>query len=582
VQVEKEFESAHPSVVDRRRDNRRLSTSRLFVGAVLVVAVLYVAKPVFLPIAIAILLSFVLRPVAATLERRIGRRAGVIVALASAVALISLVAWGLASQMSTLAHEFGAYAGNLEQKLDSVQSRTGGSLELFERTLQRLAQSGEAQERPDMAVRVVPPPRTIGEQYEAFAPAFEAFATTFLVIVLVFFLLLEGQKIRDRILRLAGRANLTVTTQAIGEMTHRITRYIFTQAALNFGYGTLVGLGVWALGVPHAFLWGVLAGLLRFIPYIGAAVSAALPILLTIAVYPGWSRPLAVGALFLVLDHLIGGFIEPLVVGHRVGVSPVAILVSAILWGWLWGPAGLILAVPITVTLVVGGEFIPALRPFSILMGRESLLEGYLAFYNRLLSRDRIGAAAIADHYAEEQSMEAAFSELLMPALSFSYEERTRGRISTAQDHFIKDAIREIVTRLGDRNSTVTRESPRVVAASVGRERISFGTFMLAQMIRAEGWAVDFFTDLPPQEVIDYVREVDPPAVFISCSDPDHLEEAWELLRGISAAVNGKMIVGSGSALTANAAETRQAGATYIPTSLHAAKAEFLRAGAGD
>lgn len=562
---------------DRRSADRRQSTTRIFTGSVLVVAVLYFAKPVFIPIALAILFSFVLRPVVGALERGIGRTTAVVLALGLTVALLGLAGWGFATQVNQLAHELAAYSGNLEQKVAALQRRTGGSLELFERTLQRLAASGEQTESPDMKVRVIPEQKTLRERYTEFEPTFEALASAFLVIVLVFFVLKDREKMRDKMLRLAGRAHLTVTTQAIGEMTFRITNYLFTQATLNLGFGVLVGLGLWAIGVPHPLLWGVIAGLARFIPYIGATVSALLPILLSIAVFPDWTRPLMVALLFLSLDQLIGGFIEPLVVGHRVGVSPVAILVAAIFWGWLWGPIGLLLAVPITVCLTVGGEFIPALRVFSILFGKEAPLEGYLAFYNRLLSRDRAGAAAIADHYAEERSMEETFVDLFMPALSFSSEELQRGRITIAQDHFIKDMIRELTLRLGDRNAASQDPDRRVVASSVGRERISLGTFMLSQTIRAEGWTVDFFTELPPDELLRYVREAQPDAVFVSCSHEDHLADGYALLRALSAELGDRMILAGGSAFASRPHEARDAGATYVPTSLHEAREEFLR-----
>ncbi|HUP66185.1 MAG TPA: AI-2E family transporter [Thermoanaerobaculia bacterium] len=566
-----------PLPSDRRGADRRTSTTGIFGASVLIIAVLYFAKPVFIPIAVAILFSFVLRPIVGIIQRPLGRMAAVVITIALTVGLLVFGAWAFATQMTQLAREIALYSGELEAKVQRIQARTGGSLVLIERTLQRLAQSGETVEQPDMAVRVIPEQRSLGDRYRAIAPTFEILASSFLVIVLVFFLLKDREKLRDKILRLAGRANLTVTTQAMGEMTHRITRYIFTQALLNLGFGILVGLGLWALGLPHAFLWGVIAFMARFIPYVGAVVSAAFPILLAFAIFPDWVRPVAVALLFLVLDQLIGGFIEPLVVGHRVGVSPVAILVAAIFWGWLWGPVGLLLAVPITVCLTVGGEFIPALRPFSILFGKEAPLEGYLAFYGRLLSRDKAGVAAIADRFAEERSMEDAFAELFIPALSFASEERERDRITIAQDHFIKDSIRDMTGRLGDRNSTATAESPRVVVTSVGKERISLGTFMLAQVLRAEGWAMDFFTDLPEEELLRFIGETQPDAVFVSCSSDEHLAEGFALLSSVAARFGDKMVLGGGSAFSRRPVETRAAGANYIPESLHEAREEFLR-----
>ncbi len=566
--------AVHP--VDRRIVDRRQSTARIFVGSVIVVAVLYFAKPVFVPIAFALLFSFILRPIVGAMERLVGRTAATAIALAVTVALLGLAAWGFATQVSQLAREIAAYSGELEVKIQRVQQRTGGSLELIERSLQRLAQTGEKTERAEMAVRVIPEPKTIGDRYEQFAPGFETFASTFLVVVLVFFLLKDREKLRDKLLRLAGRANITVTTQALGEMSYRISRYIFTQAALNFGYGILVGAGLWLIGLPHPLVWAVIAALARFIPYIGAVASAAVPIVLAFAVFPGWTQPLAVALLFLMLDQLIGGFIEPMVVGSRVGVSPVAILVAAIFWGWLWGPVGLLLAVPITVCLTVGGEFIPALRPFSILLGREAPLEGYLTFYNRLLSRDRSGTWAIAERFAAEHSMEAAFSELFLPALGFASEECERERITAAQDHLIKDQIRELIGRLGDRNAAVVEGSQRIVATSVGGERISLGTLMLVEMFRAEGWAIDVFTDLAPAELIHYIRDAQPDAIFVSCSSAERLAIGFALLSDLRREYPDRMILAGGSAFGADPAGAKAAGASHVQSALQDAKAAVM------
>src|SRR6185503_5365754 len=225
------------------------------------------------------------------------------------------------------------------------------------------------------------------------------------------------------------------------------------------------------------------------------------------------------------------GFIEPIVVGHRVGVSPIALLVSAIFWGWLWGPVGLLLATPISVCLTVGGEFIPALRVFSIMFGAEDPLEGYLSFYNRLLLRDRTGAIAIADRNAESSTMEEMFTDLFIPTLTFAQEELERKRISPANDHFIKDVIRELIIRFGDRNAGTADPMRHIVAVSVAGERLSLGTLMLTQLLRGEGYSVDYFTDLPDQELIAFITEVTPEAVFVSCSNPDHLQAGHGLLQ---------------------------------------------------
>jgi predicted PurR-regulated permease PerM len=565
----------------RLTTERRAQTSpRTLFVTVIVIAILYVAKPVCVPIALAILFAFLMTPIIALLERTPLRRTGAIVlSLSLIVTGLGFGGWWLYQQFNDVAKEFAdaATSGKIEQQLSFLKRTKGGTFALVEKTLQRVTEAtADKQERADLKVRVIPDRQNFTDRYKTFAPTIEFVAAAFLVVVLVFFLLQDREQMRDKMLRLAGRAHLTVTTQAIGETSDRISRYLLTIALLNVCFGLLVGFGLFFLKVPHAPLWGVMAGLFRFIPYVGAVLSAALPTFLSIAVFPNWYVPLAVMGLFVLTDQLIGGFVEPIVVGHRVGVSPVALLVSAIFWGWLWGPVGLLLATPISVCLTVGGEFIPALRIFSIMFGAEDPLEGYLSFYNRLLLRDRTGAIAIADRHAETDTMEEMFSDLFIPTLTFAQEELDRKRISPANDHFIKDVIRELIIRFGDRNAGVPDPERHIVAVSVASERLSLGTLMLTQLLREEGFSIDYFTDLPDQELLSFIGEVMPEAVFVSCTNVDHMQAGHGLLQLLAATFHDLTIVAGGSAFASDRAKTLSAGATYVPTTLTEAKEDFL------
>ena len=565
-------------VADKRSTDRRQSNTRILFITIVVIAILYTAKPVVVPIALAILFAFLLTPIVATLERTFIRRTGAIVlSLSLAVTALGFGGWWMYQQLNSVAREIATAATSekMERKLDFLRRSTGGTIEIFERTLQRMADAREKPQKADLNVAVVER-KTIGQRYEEVAPTIEFVAAAFLVIVLVFFLMQDREQLRDKLLRLAGRAHLTVTTQAIGETSERISRYLLTIALLNIGFGILIGCGLWLLQVPHAALWGVLAGLLRFIPYIGAVLSAAAPTFLVFAVSDNWYSALAVLGLFVFCDQLIGGFIEPIVVGHRVGVSPIALLLAAIFWGWMWGPVGLLLATPITVCLTVGGEFIPALRIFSIMFGSEDPLEGYLSFYNRLLLRDRTGAIAIADRYAEASNMEEMFTDLFIPTLTFAQEELERKRITQAHDHFIKDVIRELIVRFGDRNAGTPDPSRHIVAVSVAGERLSLGSLMLTQLLRSESYSVDYFTDLPEQELVAFINEVKPEAVFVSCTNPDHLDQGFNLLQLLAANFPDLMIVAGGSAFSRDRGKTLAAGATYVPSTLSETKADFL------
>lgn len=566
------------ATVDKRAETRRQSNARIIFISVVVVAILYIARLVVVPIALALLFAFLLTPIVAGLERTFLRRTGAIVlSLGLAVAGLGLGAWWMYQQFTEVATEMSAAVANreIEKKLTSLRRSPAGTLAMVERTLQGFAEAQDRPERADLKVRVIPERRTLRERYKDVGPTVEAVAAAFLVIVVVFFLLRDREQLRDKLLRLAGRAHLTVTTQAIGETGQRISRFLLTIALLNIGFGLLIGLGLWLLNVEHAALWGVLAALLRFIPYIGAVLSAAFPTFLALTL-PGWYTALAVLGLFIFSDQLIGGFIEPIVVGHRVGVSPVALLIAAIFWGWLWGPVGLLLATPIVVCLTVAGEFIPALRIFSIMFGSEDPLEGYLSFYNRLLLRDRGGAIAIADRQAETSTMEEMFTGLFIPTLTFAQEELERKRITPAHDHFIKDVIRELIIRFGDRNAGIPDPERHIVAVSVAGERLSLGTLMLTQLLRAEVYSVDYFTDLPDEELVAFIREVKPEAVFVSCSNADHADSGYQLLHLLQSNFPELMIVAGGSAFARDRARTLAAGATYVPSTLTEAKEDFL------
>lgn len=572
--------TATEPVVDKRTLDRRQGTARTLFGSIIVIGVLYLARPVVVPVALAILFAFLLAPVVSLLERSPLRRTGAIVlSLGLAVSLIAFGGWWLYQQFTAVAKEMSkaATSAQLEEKLKFLRRNTGGTVELVEKTLQRVAEARDRPEKADIKVRVIPDRKTIAERYEEAAPSIEAVAAVFLVVVVVFFILRDREQLRDKLLRLAGRAHLTVTTQAIGETSYRISRYLLTIALLNIGFGILIGGGLWLLRVPHAALWGVLAGLLRFVPYIGAVLSATAPTFLAFAVFPNWYTSVAVLGLFVFCDQLIGGFIEPIVVGHRVGVSPIALLVAAIFWGWLWGPVGLLLATPITVCLTVGGEFIPALRIFSIMFGSEDPLEGYLSFYNRLLLRDRTGAIAIADRHAESSTMEEMFADLFIPTLTFAQEELERRRITQAHDHFIKDVVRELIVRFGDRNAGTPDPNKHIVAVSVAGERLSLGTLMLTQLLRSEGYSADYFTDLPEEELIAFINEVSPEAVFVSCANMDHLEQGYDLLQLLSANFPDLALVAGGSAFSRDRSKTLAAGATYVPSTLKEAKDDFLQ-----
>jgi predicted PurR-regulated permease PerM len=419
----------------------------------IVVAILAVAEGVLVPIALAVLLAFVLTPAAERLERWGLRRAG-------AVALVMLLALGavggfgyvLARQFADLSTRLDDFSGSVRQKIAAIRGAGPGALGQLQRTVDVVSEALEtkpAEPPATQRVRVVPQePTAIERASGTVGPVLKPLATAVFVIVLVAFMLGQREELRNRIIRLVGRGRVTVTTRTMDEIGQRISRFLVAQLIINMGFGALVAAGLASIGVPYALLWGALTVLLRFVPYVGSTIALVLPSLLAFAVFPGWRETLLTVGLFLVLDVLAAYVVEPLAVGHRTGVSSLALLISALFWTWLWGPVGLLLATPITVCLAVLGKYVPQLEFLGVLLGDEPALETDLSFYQRLVAGDEDEAGEIVDRQLEANPPEQVFDKILVPALSLAERDRYRHEISDADHQAVVAAVRGIVGQL--------------------------------------------------------------------------------------------------------------------------------------
>lgn len=371
------------------------------------VAALYFARAIFLPLALAILLTFLLAPVVRLL-RDWGLPKAPAVVLVVLVSSIIIVGMGalVAQQVTQIGQKLPEYQFNIEAKIGSLRAAAGGGtlerISNFFRNINQEIQKNEkhtptpqprtqAREEPPKPVPVEisqPGPTPVEVIRQIFQPLVDPLTTAGLVVIFVIFFLLQRQDLRDRLIRLAGSHDLQRTTDAINDGAYRLSRYFLAQTMLNVLFGTIVGMGLTLIGVPNPVLFGILAMLLRFVPYLGAVIAAALPIALAIAVDPGWSMALLTAALFLVLEPLIGQVLEPLVYGHSTGLTPVAIIIAATFWTWLWGPVGLLLSTPLTVCLGVVGRHIPGLQFLDIMIGDEPPLTPAQSFYQRALAGD--------------------------------------------------------------------------------------------------------------------------------------------------------------------------------------------------
>jgi predicted PurR-regulated permease PerM len=344
---------------------------------VLIIASLYWAQAILIPVALAILLTFVLSPVAGTLERIALRRLpSVIVVVVLTFSLLGGIGWIVTLQFVSLANELPKYTGNIRQKIADVRGAgKGGALEKVQKTVEEVKSEIQKGDEPTKAKDLRRP--VIVQPVESFAfwpvpsavgPMAERFASAGLVIVLAILMLIQREDLRNRLIHLVGYGRLTVTNRALEEAGQRISRYLLMQTIINSSFGFAVGFALYLIGLPYVILWGFLAAVLRFIPYVGPFAAAIMPSALSLAVFQGWLWPIVVAGLFLALELLINMVLEPLLYGESAGVSGVGLVVAIAFWTWLWGPVGLVLATPLTVCVVVLGKYVPGMDFIGVLI----------------------------------------------------------------------------------------------------------------------------------------------------------------------------------------------------------------------
>ena len=408
-----------------------------------VAMVLYVARAVFIPLALAILLSFLLAPLVHALHRR-GVSRGVSVTLAMVGSGLVMVALGalVTLQVLDLVERLPTYRQTIEHKTEAVRNR----VELAERVMRGVdifEHRGSAKNRPQ-PVQIVT--SRLASIQAIIGPVLAPIATGGLVLVFVIFMLMQWDDLRDRILRLSGQGRLSLTTRALEDASLRVSRYLQMQLLINTCAGVAFGLGVWAIGIPSAPLSGVLFAMLRFVPYVGGWIAAAFPLFIAFAANEGWLPLLMVGALFGVLEIAVGQLLEPWLYRAKTGLSPIGILVSFVFWGWMWGGVGLLLATPLTVCLVVAGNHIPQLEILSILLGDQRALAAWARLYHRLLALDPEEAAVIVEQAREEaKSTAELYDSLLAPALAMAERDRQSEQLTGDRSRIVYGSLRHFV-----------------------------------------------------------------------------------------------------------------------------------------
>ena len=426
----------------------------------LIVLFLYLGREILQPLAIAALLGFVLTPFVKRLRSwHVPSVPAVLVAVLFSIAIIALLGSTIGLQVTQLAQDLPKYETNLRTKIQALSngSLSSGPLERAASTLKKLQTDIEKPGSPDnststsagVQVRIAEP-TPLQSIVSVVQPLLSPLATTALTILFLMFILLQRQDIRDRFLRLAGTSDLHRSTAALDDAASRLGRFFLMQTLLNAGFGVLIGLGLSFIGVPNAVLWGILAGLMRFVPFVGTIIGAFFPIALAAAVDPGWTMVIETAALFIVAEPIAGQVIEPVLYGQHTGLSPVAIVISTLFWALLWGPIGLLLATPLTVCLVVLGRHIEMLGFIEVLLGDKPALAPEERFYQRLLAADSAEAVEQAEEQLGKESMLAYFDEVPMRALALAQFDAAQGKLLHEQQNAIRDTMGQVVEELAE------------------------------------------------------------------------------------------------------------------------------------
>ena len=493
-----------------------LSAVATAILAVIIIMMLYFGREIIIPIALAILLSFVLAPLVGLLQRiRVPRGLAVVSVVLFAFALIFAMGSLLATQLTQLAGDLPRYQSTISEKIQSFRDtragrgtleRASGMLKDLGKELDKPKESSSSAgigvapaartgaQTPPVPVEVrQPDPSALESLQSLISPLLHPLATTGIIIIFVIFILLQREDLRNRVIRLAGSADLQRTTAALDDAARRLSRLFLTQLLLNGTFGLVIGTGLWLIGIPSAILWGILAAVLRFVPYIGAAIAAAFPLALAVAVDPSWTMLLWTLALFLVVEPIVGHVIEPMVYGHSTGLSPVAVVASATFWTALWGPIGLVLATPLTVCLVVLGRHVERLEFLDVMFGDRPALSPPEIFYQRMLAGDPTEASEKAEEFLKERSLSSYYDEVALKGLQLAQADADRGALNLERLTKIRDAVSEFANNLSD---VEDRPPPKVTSTTDAEATSAVET--VAEDAPFENLPVLRKEDLPP------------------------------------------------------------------------------------
>lgn len=572
-----------------------------------ILAILYFARDLLIPLTLAALLTFLLTPLVSRLERWLGRIGAVLLVVTLIFAAGGTVGWVLTRQLGDLATKLPDYKVNIRTKLRAIKGTTGGRFTGFWESLEELkkdlpgakapavipvpeetgtAAAPEPKIEPPVAVEVVETSRAnpFDLAQGIVAPLLGPLGQAALVLLFVIFMLLKREDLRSRLIRLIGQGYIGATTRAMDDAGARVTRYLLMLLVVNVTYGVAVAIGLYFIGVPNAVLWGAAAALLRFIPYVGPWIGASIPIALSLAVSPGWIMPLLTLGLFIVLELLSNNVMEPWLYGSSTGVSPVALIFAAVCWAWLWGPVGLVLATPMTVCLVVLGRHIPRLSFLSVVLSDDEVLTPAEDLYYRLLTVGEQDELELVETYLKANSLAALYDSVFIPVVIAVEIDQRLERLDDGKRAVVVQSLRDIIEDLGarppvppDRASDpaavvqVPAATCRVYCLPARADRDELACGMLVQVLQQEGFeARSAPANLDVEELIGRVEKAGTEVVCISVVAPSTVIHARYLCLKLRALLPlQKILVGLWGAtgnVTDAARRVRESGADEAVT----------------
>jgi predicted PurR-regulated permease PerM len=532
---------------------------------------LYFGRQIFIPIALAIVLSFLFTPLVTLLERvHFGRIPAVMTVLVLCFALAAGVGWAVTGQLLEITGHIRDYKENLGETIRSLHPPKDGAIGQATATVRELnkelaAAPGQVAAhtpgdgtsakptRPIPVQVTAPPSNLLQDLHNLLGPVAGPLETAGIAIIFTAFMLIKREDLRNRLIRLGGQEQLTMMTQALDDASHRLSRYLLLQFLVNAVYGSIFGTCLYFLRIPHALLWGVLAALLRLVPYVGTLVAAAFPILMALAVFPGWSHAILIFGIFIVLEVVTANFLEPWLYGAHTGISSLAILVAAVFWSMLWGPVGLILSTPLTVCLLLVGRYVPQFGFLEVLLGDEPVLRPEELYYQRLLAMDQDEARNIAEAELQSKSLENLYETVLIPALQLAEVDRHSDTVGERTSEFIYQSTRELiddfenraVAREGTEEGTETHTADgRSNASGVRRNVLCIPArdeadelvgMMFAQLLREAGYHADSLTIGTVEGMLEQAAQRKYDVVCVSALPPFAVAQARSLCKRLRA-----------------------------------------------